>query len=378
MSSSNVTRKTISFASRVTVAPAVSLRSGVKVAATLLATFGLTCFAARVEGAPFWALGIAVVGLVARGLWRLRRSGAVPAKVGAYTLDQKIGEGGMGVVYKANHELLQRPAAIKLLAPERGGEESLKRFEREVQLTSQLTHPNTIAIYDFGRTSEGSFYYAMEYLDGIDLQTLVERHGPQHPARVAHLLAQLAGALVEAHGAGLIHRDVKPANVMLCERGGALDVVKVLDFGLIKQIGGGAGNLTQTDVQRIVGTPLYLSPEALVDPESVDARSDLYAVGALGYFLLTGVTPFCGKNVVEVCGHHLHSAPVPPSERLGAPLPRKLEELVLSCLAKSPEQRPASAAALQKALLELAAEWTQDRASAWWVENSEPETALAA
>ncbi len=377
MALSTVTRKSISLGSRVTVAPAGALRSGIKVAVTLLATFGLTCLAARVEGAPFLTLGIAVAGFCVRAVWRKRRAGELPAKVGAYTLDRKLGEGGMGVVYKANHELLQRPAAIKLLAPERAGEESLKRFEREVQLTSQLTHPNTIAIYDFGRTSEGSFYYAMEYLDGLDLQTLVERHGPQDPARVAHLLAQLAGALVEAHGAGLIHRDVKPANVMVCERGGVLDVVKVLDFGLIKQISG-AAELTQTDVQRIVGTPLYLSPEALVAPESIDARSDLYAVGAVGYFLLTGVTPFSGKNVVEVCGHHLHSVPVPPSERLGAPLPRKLEALVLSCLAKAPDQRPASAAALQKALLELAAEWTQDSAADWWAENAEPVTALAA
>jgi eukaryotic-like serine/threonine-protein kinase len=369
------TRKSISLASRVTRAPGAALRSGSRVAVALVAAFGLSCFAARVDGAPWWTLGLSIAALCVRAAWRRRRSAQVPSKLGAYTLDRKIGEGGMGVVYKANHALLHRPAAIKLLPPDRAGDESLKRFEREVQLTSQLTHPNTIAIYDFGRTDEGSFYYAMEYLDGLDLQSLVDEHGPQDPARVAHLLAQLAGALVEAHGVGLIHRDVKPANVMVCERGGVLDVVKVLDFGLIKQTGA-SDDLTQTDVQRIVGTPLYLSPEALVAPESVDARSDLYAVGAVGYFLLTGVTPFTGKNVIEVCGHHLHTQPLAPSERLGAPIPAELEALIMSCLAKSPQERPASAAVLRDALLRFAAGWTQQRAAAWWSESATP--ALAA
>src|SRR4029077_236110 len=192
---------------------------------------------------------------------------------------------------------------------------------------SMLTHPNTIAIYDFGRTEEGSFYYAMEYLDGFTLQSLVEREGPQDPARVAHILVQLTGALMEAHRAGLIHRDVKPANVMLCERGGMAYVVKVLDFGLTKELEG-RGDVTQSDLHRIVGTPLYMCPEALTAPETVDPRSDLYAVGAVGYFLLTSVPPFSGNTLVEVCGHHLHSAPVPPSKRRGSPIPRRLEALI--------------------------------------------------
>lgn len=264
----------------------------------------------------------------------------------------------MGVVYKASHTLLRRPTAIKLLHPKRSRPEDVRRFEREVQLTSLLTHPNTIAVYDFGRTDDGSFYYAMEYVDGLDLQTLVEREGPQSPARVAHWLAQLAGALAEAHAVGLIHRDIKPANVMVCERGGEPDVIKVLDFGLIAKVAsaGAHDDLTHSDVQTIVGTPLYLSPEALTRPEAMDGRSDLYAVGALGYFLLTGVPPFSGDSVLEVCAHHLHTKPVPPSKLTRQPIPPRLEELILACLDKSMDRRPESAAALRDALLPLARE----------------------
>jgi serine/threonine-protein kinase len=315
-------------------------------------------------GAVWWTLAAFVVALGLRTAGSKPRAVARQTRLGQYTLREKLGEGAMGVVYKASHALLRRPAAIKLLPPERAGHESVERFEREVQLTSLLTHPNTISVYDFGRTADGSFYYAMEYVDGLDLETLVEHHGPQDPARVAHLLVQLAGALQEAHEIGLIHRDVKPANVMVCQRGGALDVVKVLDFGLIKEIGG--MDPTRSEAHRIVGTPLYLAPEMLTAPEDINARSDLYAVGAVGYFLLTGVPPFVGESLVEVCAHHLHSAPVPPSERVETPIPRELEALILACLAKSPEARPASAAALQAALRELSAEWTQERAARCW------------
>ncbi len=308
-----------------------------------------------------WSLGAAVLALGA-AVACLGFGSAGPRRFGPYTLDEKIGEGGMGVVFRARHELLRRPTAVKLLAADRAREEDLRRFEREVQLTSLLTHPNTISIYDFGRTPEGSFYYAMEYVDGCDLETLVQREGSQDPARVAHLLAQLASALSEAHRAGLVHRDVKPANVMVCDRGGALDVVKVLDFGLTKEMGG--SDVTRTDEHRIVGTPLYLSPEAVVAPESVDARSDLYALGAVGYFLLTGTAPFAGENPVDVCFQHLHATPVPPSERLGAEVPAVLEALILECLEKSAERRPASAADVEARLAPLAAEWTRERAEA--------------
>jgi serine/threonine-protein kinase len=313
------------------------------------------------------ALVIALATIVRRAVQRQRANAR--HMLGAYRVGEKIGEGGMGVVYKASHTLLQRSAAIKVLPAERAGERDRRRFEREVQLTSRLTHPNTISIYDYGRTPEGSFYYAMEYVDGCDLQTLVEQHGPQDPARVAHILAQLVSALGEAHRVGLIHRDIKPANVMLCERGGNADVVKVLDFGLIKDITTARGSDTEADGERLVGTPLYMSPEQLTEPNRVDARSDLYAVGALGYFLLAGVPPFSGRTVLEVCSHHLRTQPVAPSARLGAAIPRELEALIMACLAKAPEDRPESAAALEGSLRRFSANWTQTRARRWWFEQ---------
>src|SRR5688500_11911967 len=204
----------------------------------------------------------------------------VQLRFGPYTLEERLGAGAMGVVYKARHALLPRPAAVKLLHPKGRSEEAVRRFEREAQLTSLLTHPNTISIYDFGRTADGAFYYVMEYLDGVDLQTLVEREGPQPPSRVAHLLAQVCAALADAHAAGLIHRDVKPANIMLCERAGMSDVVKVLDFGLVTRIDEPRAT---TEADSVLGTPHYLAPEALTQDEPLDGRSDLYAVGGVGY-----------------------------------------------------------------------------------------------
>jgi eukaryotic-like serine/threonine-protein kinase len=318
------------------------------------------------------ALVIAVTSLVSRTVHGLRARVREAMKLGQYTLGNKIGEGGMGVVYEASHALLRRPTAVKLLPPEKAGELNLVRFEREVQLTSMLTHPNTVAIYDFGRTPEGTFYYAMEYLEGVDLQTLVAEDGPQEAGRVIGLLAQVCGALSEAHGVGLIHRDVKPANVILCERGGAFDVVKVLDFGLVKQVGARGDTLqSQTTYGQIVGTPLYLSPEAITAPETLDGRADLYAIGAVGYLLLTGSPPFSGDSVVEVCGHHLHTTPEPPSARAPRPVPADLEALLLRCLAKSPSDRPASARELRELLLacRAAQDFTQERAARWWAER---------
>jgi serine/threonine-protein kinase len=320
-------------------------------------------------------LGIVVVvtvGIISYTVHGLRERVREALRLGQYTLTEKIGEGGMGVVYKASHALLRRPTAIKLLPPERAGEHNVARFEREVQLTSQLTHPNTVSIYDFGRTPEGTFYYAMEYLDGIDLQSLSDGDGAQDPARVIQLLAQMVGALAEAHRVGLIHRDVKPANVILCERGGTPDVVKVLDFGLVKQMGG-PSDVTATGAQQILGTPLYLSPEAISAPETMDGRSDLYAVGAVGYLLLTGAPPFTGSSVIEVCTHHLMTPPVPPSERLGKAVPADLEALILKCLAKSPSERPSDAAALESMLAAcgLSGAWTKERAFAWWREKGD-------
>jgi serine/threonine-protein kinase len=220
-------------------------------------------------------------------------------------------------------------------------------------------------VFDHGRTPDGVFYYAMEYLDGVDLHTLVRADGPQPPARVAHVLRQVASALVEAHGIGLIHRDVKPENVMLCERGGIPDVAKVLDFGLVRDLEQAS---TQSRVDVVQGTPLYLSPEAITAPDRVEGRSDLYALGAVGYFLLTGHHVFEGATLVEVCAHHLHTRPVPPSERLGRPLPAPLEALVLECLEKEPARRPASASVLRGRLAALARDldWSEEDARVWW------------
>ena len=282
---------------------------------------------------------------------RARKPSAVVTQVGPYTLDEKIGEGGMGVVYRAKRRGGERPTAVKLLAPGRSGERALKRFAREAELTSRLRHPNTIDVFDFGPTADGGYYYAMEYVAGEDLEKVVEREGAQAPSRVAHLLAQLAASLAEAHAVGLVHRDVKPANLMLCAGRG--DRLKVLDFGLIKQLDA-AADVTCTGELSVIGTPLYLSPEALIDPGSVDERSDLYALGAVGYFLLTGTAPFSGRNAVEVCAHHLHTAPVPPSTRSSRPIPRELETLILECLEKDPTKRPPSAASLEIAFRRIA------------------------
>jgi serine/threonine-protein kinase len=330
--------------------------------------------------APVYATMIAVVALASvivttltsQTIFGLRMRVRQAARIGQYTLLEKIGEGGMGVVYKANHAMLRRPTAIKLLATNRAALQDLARFEREVQLTSVLTHPNTVAIYDYGRTAAGILYYAMEYLDGIDLETLVTIDGPQPAARIVHLLKQVAGALDEAHGIGLIHRDVKPANVLLCARRGVGDVAKVVDFGLVKSIDS-QGDPSKSSLDQAVGTPMYMSPEAITAPHRLDGRSDLYALGAVGYFLLVGHPPFAGNTMVEICGHHLHTKPVAPSERLGLNPSPSLERVILSCLEKSPDNRPRDALALMAELsaCDDVSAWTAEQAAAWWSKSHE-------
>ena len=273
----------------------------------------------------------------------------------------------MGAVYRARHAFLRRPTAVKLIRSELASPELLARFEREVQITSQLTHPNTIAIFDYGRTPEGIFYYAMEHLPGLPLDRVILDDGPQPEARVVHLLKQVCASLAEAHRISLVHRDVKPANIMLCERGGTYDVVKVLDFGLVKELDN-ATDSGVTGVDHVVGTPLYMSPEGVLAAANVDARSDVYAVGAIGYALVTGQHVFTGNSGVEIIGHHLHSAPVPPSTRLGRPVDPFLEQTILACLAKPPAHRPADAGALLQRLEDgwTGAVWTQREAREWW------------
>jgi eukaryotic-like serine/threonine-protein kinase len=317
-------------------------------------------------------VAVFVAALQSRLLYGLRRQIREFGKLGQYTLEEKIGEGGMGAVYRATHAMLRRPAAIKLLLPERAGEKDLERFEREVQQTSRLLHPNTVSIFDYGRSAEGTFYYVMEFLDGFDLEWLVEADGPLEPARVIRIMSQTSGALVEAHGLGLIHRDIKPANIILTERTDEPDVVKVVDFGLVKTLKGAGTDLTVTHTEGITGTPLYLAPEAITAPEDLDARADLYALGAAGYYLVTGCHVFEAKGFVEMCSKHLVEEPIPPSERLGRPVAAELEKLILACLAKSRDDRPASAAALKEALVACARAAPYDaRAGArWWKERA--------
>ena len=302
------------------------------------------------------------------------RAGAAMARakrLGQYTLEEKIGSGGMGDVYRASHALLRRPTAIKLLLPGRGGSAELARFEREVQTTSQLTHPNTVAIYDYGRTPDGLFYYAMEYLPGKQLAELIAEHGPLPAGRVVQFLLQISSSLAEAHDAGLVHRDVKPANVIICERGGIADFVKVLDFGIVKSI----SDDVETGVTRVgmfAGTPDYASPEQ-IRGKDVDGRSDIYSLGALAYFALTGAAPFAGDSPLEVCRAHLSKVPESFASRGVATVPAELEAVVMRCLAKDPDDRFASMLELRRALraLQLEAQWTQSDARHWWREHEE-------
>jgi serine/threonine-protein kinase len=296
-------------------------------------------------------------------LYGLRRQVSEAMQLGSYTLGQKIGEGGYGAVYRAHHVMLRRPTAVKLVLPHLVNGDMIDRFEREVQLMSQLTHPNTVAVFDYGRSPEGIFYYAMEYLDGIDLEKLVDRYGAQPADRVIGILLQVCGALREAHARGLIHRDIKPANIILCERGDVPDVAKVVDFGLVKEIAAKDGGKTRS----ILGTPAYIAPESVTDPDQVSAAADLYALGAVAYFLLTGKRVFDGKTSVDLCVQHVTATPVPPSQRV-AGIPSALEALILRCLAKQPNDRPASATELADLLraIPTSRAWNDEAASQWW------------
>ncbi|MEQ9501224.1 MAG: serine/threonine-protein kinase [Deltaproteobacteria bacterium] len=319
------------------------------------------------EGLTF--MGVAFVGanaVTSHVIYGLRRQVRDALRLGQYELQSKLGEGGMGVVYRATHVMLRRPTAVKLLPIDKAGAQTIARFEREVTQTSRLEHPNSVSIYDYGRTPDGQFYYAMEYVEGFTLEELVELDGPVPAGRVVHILLQAARAIAEAHTMGLVHRDIKPANIMLCVRANTPDTVKVLDFGLVKAIDDPvADGLTNANV--VVGTPSFLAPEAITDPDDVGAPSDVYALGAVGYFLLTGRDVFEGRTVIEVCSRHLNDTPEPPSDVLGRPIDAELEALILRCLVKRPEERPADGAALAAALEALALEaWTTEDAAAWW------------
>jgi serine/threonine-protein kinase len=316
--------------------------------------------------------GITILGLVAhvasRTLYSLRRTAHEAERLGNYIVEAELGQGGMGQVYRARHALIRRPTAVKVMQV--AGEEqqaAIQRFEREVQLSATLTHPNTITIYDFGHTPDNKFYYVMEYLDGLDLQKLVDRFGPLTPARTVFILTQACSALAEAHDRGIVHRDIKPSNIFLTHRGGLYDFAKVLDFGLAKQITAEeAVSLTGTGVA--LGTPRYISPEAIKGAERIDARSDIYCLGAVAYFMLTGRPPFDGTSSAELLIDHLKATPAPPSQVSELPIPAEFDEIVLKCLEKKPEDRYPSAAGLESALRTIPNEgpWSQEKARAWW------------
>ena len=304
-------------------------------------------------------------------IWRRRLSAAELKlkQLGQYTLEEKIGEGGMGVVYRARHALMRRDTAVKLLLPDRADPAAIARFEREVCLTCQLTHPNTIQVYDYGHTPDGIFYYAMEYLRGLNLHDLVARYGPQPEGRVIYILAQVCDSLAEAHALGLIHRDLKPANIFLCHRGGMADCVKVLDFGLVQEYRAGNSAGTNHDNERMIeGTPWFTPPEAIRSSAQTDPRSDLYSLGALGYYLLTGQYIFDAESIGEIHEKQLSSAPIPPRLRTTNPISPEMELLLLRCLEKEANQRPQSAEELQRLLLACpaAAEWPAAARTAWW------------
>jgi serine/threonine-protein kinase len=304
---------------------------------------------------------------------RMGRQVSRAREMGSYRLADRIGEGGMGEVWRAQHRLLARPAAIKLIRPRRDDEDSanaIARFRREAQAAASLRSPHSIQLYDFGVTRDGRFYIVMELLDGLDLETLVRRFGPQPPARVVHMLLQACASLSEAHASGLVHRDIKPANLHLCRLGLELDFIKVLDFGLAKRDQGANQQTLLTAPQATTGTPAYMPPE-MASGEPIDARVDLYSLGCVGYFLLTGKLVFEADNALRMMLQHMQAQPVAPSVRSGLPIPAALDEIILGCLAKQPADRPASAGELAAALARVNAgeAWTTDDAREWWENN---------
>jgi serine/threonine-protein kinase len=309
-------------------------------------------------------------------LARLNRQVTRAREMGSYQLGDLIGQGGMGEVWHARHRLLARPAAIKLIRTERLFDDdtrsrlALQRFRREAEAAASLRSPHTIQLYDFGLTADGQFYLVMEFLEGVDFESLVRRFGPQPPRRVIHLLRQACYSLAEAHAAGLVHRDIKPANLHLCHLGLEFDFVKVLDFGLVKHETGSAGAQTLMSGPGITaGTPAYMPPE-LVTGDPIDGRLDLYSLGCVGYFLLTGKLVFEAETALLMIGQHLRAEPIPPSLRSGRPVPEGLERLILECLAKVPTGRPSSAAELAQRLTALdEPSWTAEEAQAWWESN---------
>jgi serine/threonine-protein kinase len=297
-------------------------------------------------------------------------------EMGSYRLVERLGEGGMGEVWRAKHRLLARPAAIKLIRPAltsgagNAASEMVRRFEREAQVTAQLRSPHTVELWDFGIADDGGFYYVMELLDGFDLDRLVKRHGPVAAERAIYLLRQVCHSLAEAEACGLVHRDIKPANVFVCRYGNDYDFVKVLDFGIVKATHASSleTGILATSENVLQGTPAFIAPEQALGVSPIDSRADVYATGCVAYWLLTGQLVFTAETAMNMLLNHAHTVPTPPSARSELPIPPALDQLVLSCLAKNPAERPQSARELSRRLGEIAglAPWNEDRARDWW------------
>jgi len=311
----------------------------------------------------------------ARVVYGLGREVAAARRAGSYQLEELLGQGGMGEVWRARHRMLARPAAIKLIKQDLAGgtdqriaTDAVERFEREAQAIASLRSPHTVELFDFGTADNGAFYFAMELLDGLDADTLVRRFGPVPAERAIHLLSQVCHSLSEAHSRGLVHRDVKPANVFVCRYGEELDFVKVLDFGIVKELQGEPGDPGLTNADAIQGTPAFLAPEQALGTMDLDGRCDIYATGCLAYWLLTGQHVFTADTPVALLVHHVQTAPDPPSGRTELAIPAALDEIVLACLAKDPAERPQTARELahRLAAVESNAEWTEERARGWW------------
>ena len=312
--------------------------------------------------------------VISRGVYRYGKRLAKAQEVGSYRLTELLGHGGMGDVWVAEHQMLARPAAIKLIRPEALGAKEAgarvveERFKREARATAALRSTHTVDLYDFGVTDDGAFFYVMEMLDGLDLATLVGRFGPLPAGRVVHLVRGVCHSLGEAHGQGLIHRDVKPANIFTCRLGPDLDFVKVLDFGLVKSTGEEAGGATAlTQEGSVAGTPAFMAPEMALGDGSVDGRADIYALGCVAYWLLTGQPVFAAETPVATLLKHVQEQPIPPSRRTEMVIPEELDAVVLSCLAKDPAERPQTAEELDARLAACpVTTWTKEMAEEWW------------
>jgi len=336
--------------------------------------FGPASNALLMHYPDYLLLGVAVV--ISHVVTMLGRQVAKAREMGSYQLGELLGRGGMGEVYKASHRMLARAAAIKLIRPEMLGSldpgvatRAIARFRREADAAAHLQSPHTVDLYDFGVTEDQTLYLVMELLEGMDLESLVREHGPMPAARVVHVLRQVCDSLEEAHARGLVHRDIKPANIHIGRVGCRDDFVKVLDFGLVKPVSAGPESPSVTIEAGIVGTPAYMAPEMTLGG-TVDGRGDLYSLGCVAYYLLTGEQVFVGDTVLKQITQHAHAAPAPPSQLTTLPIPALLEQLVLACLAKNPEDRPQTARQLAQSLDALEGmTWSEEEAARWWREH---------